>query len=840
MRRVGRAWVSGFALLAVFAFLLRATLGAPSLELAGYAQLKHALRRLQVLGSVLMIAAHPDDENTALLAYLARGRHFRVGYLSLTRGEGGQNLIGPEQGALLGLVRTQELLAARRIDGAEQYFTRAVDFGYSKSAEETLRKWGREEILSDIVWVIRQFRPDVVILRFSGTSRDGHGHHQASAILGQQAAQMAADPGAFPEQLRWVTPWRPKRVVWNTFAFGRASSADAASAGRIEIDVGDYEPILGLSFGEMAGLSRSMHRSQGFGSPLRRGPIVNSFLLVTGEPAAKDLFDGIDTTWNRVPGGGHLAQLLAQAEEELRAEQPHRIVPLLLQARQLMSKLQDPWARIKEKEVDEAIAMSLGLWLDARTPTPAWVPGESVEVEFELVNRSPQPVTFLRAQLATGEETSGSEPLLYNRPLLRRLSWRVPSEWSFSRPYWFTEEPAIDRYPLPAYELLGRADDPPLLVARFWLRVLDSELCYERPVLHRYVDRARGELTQMPAVVPPVSIALPGSAIVFPTSAPRTIPVRLRAQRRNVSGVVRLKLPAGWRVEPVEYSFRIEQPGEEMVVDFIVDPPATQQVGTLEAAVRIGEWEFTGLTRTIAYPHFPVQTFTVPSRVRLVRVDAVTLARKVGYIMGAGDEVPEALRQLGCEVKLLEASDLAAADLSQYDAIVTGVRAFNVRPDLRAHFRRLLEYVQRGGTLVVQYNVVGGGPGAPPEPPTAYGPYRLVIGRERVTDETTPVQLLDPDHPILQRPNRITDQDFEGWVQERGLYFASEWDERYQPLFAMADPGESPLRGSTLVAQYGKGVYIFSALAWFRQLPAGVPGAYRIFANFLSAGRIVP
>jgi LmbE family N-acetylglucosaminyl deacetylase len=836
MSRRSQTAALALALLAVSAGPL-----AAQRELAGEARIRLALERLNVLGSVLMIAAHPDDENTALLAYFARGRKLRTAYLSLTRGEGGQNLIGSEQGDLLGVVRTQELLAARKIDGAEQYFTRAIDFGYSKSAGETLTKWGREEILGDIVWIIRRLRPDVVILRFSGTARDGHGQHQASAILGKEAFAAAADPARFPEQLAEVRPWRAKRLFWNVFSFRGGRFTDTGDMpGRIDLDAGDYSPILGFSYAEIAGMSRSMHRSQGFGAPEIRGPAPNSLLLLAGDPAKEDPFEGIDTSWNRVAGGERAGELLREAARNYRPERPEETVPLLIKARGVIRQLDDPWAKLKLEELDETIALLTGLWLDATAARYFLVPGEAVQIEAVALNRSRYPLELAGLEIDGAGKSEQAAALAYNQPVRRAFTWTVPHNTPYTHPYWL-RRPKYDesRYELDDMRQIGQADSDPLLWARFRLKAGGEQIVLRRPVEHRYVDRVRGELTRPLAVVPPVAVALAREAIVAPDGGPRTVAVELAAHA-PAAGELRLELPDGWRASPARQPFRLGAPGEQATLRFELAPPEKPSRGAVTAVATAGGVEIASGTTLIDHPHIPPQTLALPARAALVRVDARTLARKVGYVMGAGDKVPAALEQLGCQVTLLEAEDLARGDLAIYDAIVTGVRAYNVRPDLRANQQRLLHYVEQGGTLIVQYNVLDRPVPGAPDPLARLGPYPLRVGRERVSVEEAPVEFLRPGHPLLQAPNAITPADFDGWVQERGLYFAQEWDARYEPLWAMADPGEKPLAGGTLFARYGKGAYIFTALSWFRQLPAGVPGAYRIFANFLSAGKVAP
>ena len=828
--------------LAILLLLIAALPVAAQRELAGTAKLKYSLERLNTLGTVLMIAAHPDDENTALLAYLARGRKYRTAYLALTRGEGGQNLIGPEQGDLMGVLRTQELLAARRIDGAEQFFSRAIDFGYSKTAAETLAKWGRAEVLGDIVWVIREVRPDVIVLRFSGTPRDGHGHHQSSAILAKEAFAAAADPARYPEQLRYVEPWQAKRILWNVFSFRRGRfSQESDQPDRIDIDTGEFDPVLGFSYAEIAGMSRSQHRSQGFGAAERKGSSINSLVAVAGDPPQRDLMDGVDTTWNRVAGGAAVAQPLRAAAAGFEPEHPEKIVPLLLEARRKMAALDGPWIPIKLAQLDDTIALATGLWLDAAAERHTVTPGSTVRVNAVALNRSPYPLELVSVELDGGAAHQVAEPLPYNQRHTVELNWEVPADQPYSQPYWLRNPKAGALYVIDDPKMIGRPDTPPVLRARFRVRVGDQTIEYARPVIYRWVDRVLGERTRPLAVVPPVSVAFSGHSLVFASSGDRPLQVEVRANVPHASGEVHLDLPTGWRVRPPKAQFSTTAAGEQEVLAFTVTPPTGDAIVTAQAVARVGEREVTTSTVVIDYEHIPPQTLSPAATARFVRVDARTLARQVGYVMGAGDNVPDALRQLGCEVTLLGEETLTRSDLSRFDAIVTGVRAYNTRPDLVANQQRLLDYVKRGGTLIVQYNVLSRrrDSGAP-DPLAGIGPYPLSFGRGRVSVEETPMRFLAPEHPVLQQPNHITARDFDGWIQERGLYFASEWDDRYQPLWEANDPGEKPLRGATLYTDYGDGVFIFTGLSFFRELPAGVPGAYRIFANFLSAGKARP
>jgi LmbE family N-acetylglucosaminyl deacetylase len=815
-----------FVLLAAPVFAQQPFSGTPAIE--------QSLQKLTVLGSVLMIAAHPDDENTAILAYFARGCHMRTGYLSLTRGEGGQNLIGPEQGDLLGLIRSHELLSARRIDGAEQFFTRAIDFGYSKTPEETLAKWGRERILSDVVWVIRRFRPDVIILRFSGTPKDGHGQHQVSAILGKEAFAAAADPARFPEQLKLVQPWQTRRLLFNTFSFTKEQEKEAAATpGRIEVDTGAYNPILGLSYSQIAGMSRSMHRSQGMGASQRPGPSRNFLVPVGGDPPAKDALDGTDISWNRVPGGTEIGNVLAEAVRSFVPEHPERTIPILLKAHPLIAALHDPWADEKLTELNEAIALCAGLWLDANASSYNVVPGSSVEVSYTALNRSGARMTLESLTLeGMGSETRTDmhhAALDSNQPVNAQLKFTVPASQPYSQPFWLQQPKDGDIYGISDQRLIGLPDDPPVLNLRFRIESGGESFDLVRPVRHRYVDRVDGEQTRALTVVPSVALNLPRDMVLFPNGDARRIEIDVRANAPKQAGDVRLDLATGWDAEPKSRPFEEPKTGEQTPVAFdlkperLPDPPAQ-----MRASAHVGGREIGVGMLVVSHPPLPPLTVFPPALVKLVRADVRVTVHKVGYVMGAGDEMPDAIRQLGCEVTLLTASDLEQSDLSGFEAIVTGVRAYNTRADLRENLPRLLAYVQNGGKLIDQFNVTDANL-------VPIGPYPFKIGHERVSVEDAPVTFTNLGNPLLSSPNEITKKDLEGWVQERGLYFATEWDPRYQTVFESHDPGEKPQAGGMLYARYGKGVYIFTGYAWFRQLPAGVPGAYRIFANMLSA-----
>ena len=826
-----RANVIAAGVAAVLASLapLSAVLAQTSVPV-GEGERRLALRKLSVLASVLYVAAHPDDENTAMLAYLAKERLARTGYLALTRGDGGQNLIGTEQGPLLGLIRTEELLGARRIDGAEQYFTRAIDFGYSKTPAETLKVWGREAVLADLVWAIRSFRPDVIVTRFPAGGDGGHGHHTASAILVREAFDAAADPARFPEQLALVEPWRAKRLLWNSWR--RDGDQRPVVPGTVKVDLGAYSPALGQSYTELAAASRTMHKSQGFGSRERRGSLLNDLEPVAGEPPSRDLLDGVDMTWGRVPGGAAVALLLAEAEAAYDPRRPEAIVPLLARAHAALDALgADLWVAIKRAEIAEAIRACTGLWLEAVAQAPAAVPGGEVKVATAAINRSAAEVTLKAVSLANVKATTWNgapAQLEDNRPVTADWTLALPANARPSQPHWLERPPRGGAYDVADQRLVDVARTPPALSATFTVTVAGRDLAFVEPVVYRETDPVDGERSRPLAIVPRVQVSLAESVLVFGDGRPKQVRVAVKANGAVADGVARLRAPAGWRVDPESVPLTLAA-GGEAAVEFQLHPPAAASEGFAEAVVEAGGESYARGIVTVDHRHIPLQAVLEPARARVLRIDLERDGSRVGYVMGAGDEIPGVLRQLGYEVTLLSDGDLAEGSLDRFDAIVVGVRAYNTRDALRQAQPRLLDWVRGGGTLVVQYNV------GRDLVVDQLGPYPFKVTRDRVTEEDATVELTAPGHPLLTVPNRIGAADFAGWVQERGLYFPGEWDPAYETVMAMHDTGEKPLAGAVLFARHGKGAYVHTSLAFFRQLPAGVPGAIRLFANLLAA-----
>jgi len=790
------------------------------------------LKRLGVTGSVLYVAAHPDDENTRLLAWLVGARGLRAGYLSVTRGDGGQNLIGSEQDALLGLIRTHELLAARSVDGAEQFFTRARDFGYSKSADEALRIWGHDAVLADVVLAIRRFQPDVIITRFT-TQPPNHGHHTASALLAAEAFTAAADPTRFPEQLTEVKPWKADRLLHNVSHWNRRPDEDMSRY--LKVDVGGYDALLGRSWGEVAAESRSQHKSQGFGMAAERGPLLEYFSPLAGTRPKADVFEGLDLTWRRWKGGEAVARAVSAAVKAFDASAPHRSIPALVRVHEALSALPDshPWKAVKLRETEALIAACAGLFLEARAAEPTGTPGGAVRVQAVALNRSPAALQWVGVTLPGEKAEAVGQVLGENAPVRLERTVSLPRTAAVSTPYWLRKPVTGGLYVLDEQDraLTGRPEGPPALEATFEYEVAGRRFRVVRPVRYAWTDPVRGELYRDFEVVPPVTATLAQDVLMFPNGASRTVSVVLAAGTDDVAGTLRLEAPKGWRVEPASVEFKLAARGDERTVQVQVTPPrgATEK-GELHVWVDVGDRGWSWKARSVSYAHIPPLTVRQPSVATLVPFSLAMKGRRIGYIPGPGDRVAESLAEVGYEVTLLPEERLAAEKLERFDAILVGVRAFNAHARLAVHRERLLRYVEGGGRLVVQYNTnsrVG--------PLTSFvGPYPLEIGTGRVTDETAAMTPLTAEEPLLRSPNALTSADFEGWVQERGLYFASSWDARYRPVFSLHDAGEAPLQGALLVARHGKGTFVYTGLAFFRQLPAGVPGAYRLLANILS------
>ncbi len=783
------------------------------------AEIKIGLNKLNVLGSVLYIAAHPDDENTRLLAWLAREKMYRTGYLSLTRGDGGQNLIGSEQGEQLGLIRTQELLAARRVDGAEQFFTRANDFGFSKTAEETLRIWNRDHILADVVWTIRKFRPDVIITRFTDDARAGHGHHQSSSILAQLAYTAAADPAMFPEQLRYVKVWQARCILLNGANFGGVNTAENAS---LKIDISEFNALLGKGYGEIAAESRSNHKSQGFGSARQRGPASESFSLWKGTMPKSSLLEGVETTWKRVPRAEKVQLSLDKIIREYDMEAPEKSVAPLVSLLGEVEALQDDyWKDLKSQEIRDLIVSCAGLWFESYADAPSIAVTDPITVTNQIVKRTAVDVKLIGL---TPNASDGQTPLALakNQPI--NLSVRLqPTE--LTQPYFLVKPHPIGEYTVDDPLLIGNAENPSPPNVRYVFNIAGKNISYTRPVVYKFTDQVKGEIYRPLTIVPPVAISPLNQVVLASDNLPRSWSATLTNYTASANGTLTVEVPAGWIAEPVSIPFSLAKKGAQQVVRISIRSTAAAVSGKLKATVTVNGHAYSQDLKTIQYDHIPTITYFPQAETKLVKLDLKMAGKKIGYIPGAGDLVPDMLRQIGYNVTTLSGDE---ADFSSYDAIITGVRAYNVNPAMAINQPRLLRYVEQGGTLLIQYNVNR------PLVMDQIGPYPFTVGAERVTEEDAPVTLLKPEHPVLVYPNKITPADFNGWIQERGIYFATAADPRYQAVLSMGDTGAKPSDGSLLVANYGKGRFVYTSLVFFRELPAGVPGAYRLFVNLIS------
>lgn len=792
-------------------------------------EIKLALEKLNVLGSVLYIAAHPDDENTGLLAYLSKGKKYRTAYLSLTRGDGGQNLIGSEKGSEIGIIRTQELLQARSIDGAEQYFTRAIDFGFSKSPEESLDIWGKENILADIVWVIRNFKPDIIITRFPVGSSGGHGHHTASALLAKDAFTAAADPNMFTEQLKYVETWQTKRIFWNSW---RPSAEEVGKL--LKLDTGEYNFLLGKSYTEIAAQSRSMHKSQGFGVTATRAPRLEYFQLVAGEEAKDDIMSGVNTSWQRIQNGKSIEERINSIIDTYDFQDPSKSLNKLIELYSTFNKLESNyWIEIKKNEILQIIQSCAGLWMESIASDYSAAPGDELNIKTTLVNRSSNNFQIEKIEFPTIPSSSViSSKLEDNQPFILESKIRIPESYPISQPYWLVEEASKGLFKVTDQILIGSAENNFTLPVKIFINSYGEILEYTIPLLFRWNDRVDGELFRPFEVRPPVVANLTEKVAVFPDDGVKEIKVKIKNITPNAAGEIHLHTSDNWVITPSTIPFSLKNKYDEKTISFRILPPKNKSTSKLFVEININGKVYSKSLTEIIHPHITTQVYFPESTIDLVKLDIKKTNGSIGYIMGSGDDVPDCLRGLGYDIILLDDDQLEQADLSTFDAIISGIRAYNTRERLRYIQPRLMEYVQNGGNYIVQYNVSFG------LQVDNLGPHPFKIGNSRITVEEAPLRFINKEHQIFNYPNKISEVDFENWVQERGLYFAEQWDEKYETILGGNDPNEKELLGSTLYIKYGKGVFIYTGLSWFRQLPAGVPGAYRIFVNMISAGML--
>jgi LmbE family N-acetylglucosaminyl deacetylase len=802
-------------------------LGQPAVQRpAPSATIYGNLVRLNNLVRVLYVAAHPDDENTRLLAWLARGRHIPTAYLSITRGDGGQNIIGSEQGPALGLIRSHELLAARQLDGADQFFGRAVDYGFSKNPEEAFTIWDRERLIGDVVWIYRTYRPDVVICRFPKDSMAGHGQHSVSAIVAEDAFRRSASPAAFAEQLLHTTPWQPRRLLLNAYRFGTRSTI---REGMFRLDVGQYDPLLGMGYGELAGVSRSIHRSQGAGTPSIPGVLPEFFGTVAGDAPKASLFDGIDTTWGRV-GRPDLTPRVQAIINAFSMQHPERSVPALLELRREVATLSDVfWRREKLAEIDQLIIDCMGLYADASlTETPTTLAGTTHQASARIVSRAERTVFLTSIRWPDGTLTSG-EALEPDSLVTVTQSITIPPTTRPTEPYWLQQPSRESLFTIPADTFLGRPTTPSSLPVRFTLVVGSDTVAVTTALASKRLDPLRGDVIEPLRIVPRASVE-PAVPVIYATPRQQlSIPVRIRAN----GPITQARLTYSSRSGPTGSLDGISIPsGRDTLISIYISAGSVSAQDTIRFALAVDGQVFTKSFHTIAYDHLPTLQYATDAAVHVTVAPFEHRIKRVGYIEGAGDYIPTFLKGLGIQVDNLSDEELLRTDsLMKYDAIISGVRLVNVRKSIKYLLPALFRYVERGGTFLMQYNTLQD------MATKDLGPFPFSISNKRVTQERAPVSTIRADHPILLHPNRLTSAAFDGWVQERGLYFPDTWDPKYQTVLSMNDTGELPLQGSILHARHGKGNYVYTSLSMFRQLPAGVPGAAMLFLNMLSLGK---
>lgn len=797
-------------------------------------EIYNQIQKLNFLGSVLYIAAHPDDENTRLIAYLSNETKARTGYLSLTRGDGGQNLIGHQLRNLLGVIRTQELIEARKIDVGEQFFTRANDFGFSKNPEETFEIWDKEKVLSDIIFTIRKFQPDVIINRFDHrTSGNTHGHHSASAILSFESFAKANDPTVFPEQLRFVQPWQTKSQFFNPSVWFYGSKEKFAAADKskyIAIETGVYYPLIGKSNQEIAALSRSCHQSQGFGSTGSRGEETEYLEQINGDvlKGKTSIFEGIDTSWNRVKGGKRIGELISQIISEYDFKNPAASIPDLVEAYAMVQSLdENHWKPIKLEAIKNCITACAGLYFEVISQNQEVIPGSLLKLKIEAINRSATDMQLVSlTTLPDGKNRPQNKTLFPNTVQNCSIDLQLPSTINYTQPYWLKEKGTDGMYTVSDQKNIGIPDVIREVKVVFNIKIDDVEIPFERTVVYKYNDNVKGEKYNYLDIVPEVTTCILDKVSLFKTNKKKYIAVKVKAGIDAVKGDLQLELPQNWLVSPATIPFYLEKKDNEQTYYFEVTPPNSPEEVVARSVAVIDGKRFDQEQIIIDFDHISKQQVLRPSESKFLRMDLKTKELRVAYIMGAGDEVPNSLRQMGYKVTMIHPEEISPEKLANLDVIITGIRAFNTVKTLANKQNILFEFVKSGKTLIAQYNT--------PDVIYNIAPYPMQLSQDRVTNEKAEVRFLAPNHPVLNTPNKITAKDFQGWKQEQGLYYPNSFDKAFTPILSSNDKGETPKNGALLVAPYGKGYYIYTGLSLFRELPEGVPGAYQLLANMIS------
>ena len=797
------------------------------------------IKKLNFFGNIMYVAAHPDDENTRLIAYFSKHYHAHTTYISLTRGDGGQNLLGADLNEKLGIIRTQELLAARKIDGGHQLFTRAIDFGYSKNPDEALSTWNKNEVLADLVFAIRKNKPDIIVNRFDHrTPGTTHGHHTASAILAMQAFDLSANKNAFPEQLKLVEPWQPQAIYFNDswfFYINREAFQNANHEQHLAINMGEFYPDIGLHNSEIAALSRSMHKSQGFGNTGTRGDQIEYLELLKGElPSAENLFENIETSWKRLQDKQYkkIQQHLLQVEANFDYQNPHQSIPALVEAYTLLQQAKNSfWKDRKIKELKELIVACSGLFLEARTTETYTNPGKKVQVFVEVTNQSNTEIKLKSVRVLGSESNEiNNINLLPNQKNEWETQIEIPLNQVSSNPFWLNQQPGKALYKVDEIWKRNLPEISNTLPIAFQLEINGQSFNITRNLVYKYNDPVDGEVYENFLILPPVSLSFQKNIMVFSGEEAKEVQLNLTNYGSTEALQINFNPTSAWKVEPEQLKVKFNNLNETQKVKLKVTPPKdASELNLMPKATNLNGIVYNSKVEVLDYTHIPKQSFIQPSQLQLIKLDVQTKGEKVAYIQGAGDDVAEAILELGYQVEVFSVEDISSEKLQSFDAVVVGIRAFNIYDAFAFKKQTLFNYVKNGGNLIVQYNTSRG-------LKTEISPLPLQLSRNRVTDEYAEVQFLAPNHPILNFPNKITPTDFENWVQERGLYFSDQWSDKFIAILGMQDPNEPILKGSLLTTTYGDGHFTYTGLSFFRQLPAGVKGAYRLLANLLSLG----
>ncbi|WP_264549939.1 PIG-L family deacetylase [Flavobacterium sp. N2820] len=805
----------------IYIFLISIISFAQAPQKLNAVEIYEQVQKLNFLGKVLYVAAHPDDENTKLITYFSNHYHAQTAYLSLTRGDGGQNLIGTELREKLGAIRTQELLAARRIDGGEQFFTRANDFGFSKEPNETFSIWNKNEVMEDVIQVIETFRPDIVINRFShNTPGTTHGHHTASAMLSLEAYDLVKH--------------QPKRIFFNTswWFYGSQEAFDAADKSKLlAINSNVYYPLKGKSNNEIAALSRSQHKCQGFGTLGSRGDETEYLELLKGDlPSNTNLFEGIDTSWNRVKGGNEIGTILYEIEKNFNFGNPSVHIPNLIKAYDLIQNLEDShWKNSKSKQIIKIIEACSGLFMEAVADTETTTKDSNFNINIEVINRSQSNAKLISVKAL-------QLPILTKNALLKnneKTSFPIKNviigeTVDYSNLFWLKEKQTEGMYRVSDKAIRILPEISSNFPVVFTIEIEGKTIEFIKNICYKFNNPDDGETYVPFTVLPDVTTKIEPEVIIFNGTQTKEITVSVKAHKANAKGVLSLNIPTDWKVNPKEIPFEITTKNEEKKFTFTLYPTKPEIATKLSAKAQIGNQTFNNKLITIQYPHIPKQTILVPSESKLVKLDIEIKGKNIGYIMGAGDEVNKNLEHLGFKVSTINPNEISTEKLQQYDAVILGIRAFNVVEELKYKNKILFQYVENGGNLIVQYNTTNN------LITKEIAPYNLELSRDRVTDENAKVTFVTPTHKVLNQPNKITEKDFTGWVQEQGLYYPNKWSSEFIPILASNDEGESSKTGGLVIAKFGKGNYIYTGLSFFRELPEGVSGAYRLLANIIA------